>query len=74
MLKPGGRCFVFVPDDCLGPISEPEHVIKFNAKSLSALLARYFAVESVTSIREENYEMPVLFAHVVKAANYAYAK
>jgi len=74
VLKPGGRCFVFVPDDCLGPISEPEHVIKFNAKSLSALLGRYFSVESITSIREENYEMPVLFAHVVKTADLGFAK
>ena len=29
VLGPGGRAFVFVPDDCLGPIDEPEHVIKY---------------------------------------------
>jgi ubiquinone/menaquinone biosynthesis C-methylase UbiE len=65
VLKPGGRCFVFVPDDCLGPISESEHVIKFNRQSLAKLLSRFFEIISLESIRDDNHEMPVLFARLV---------
>jgi SAM-dependent methyltransferase len=64
ILKPGGQAFVFVPDDCLGPIDEAEHVIKFNARSLRKLLAGHFAVERLETIREPNYQVPILFAHV----------
>jgi hypothetical protein len=42
LLKPGGCAFFFVPDDCLGPIDEPEHVIKFTAWSLRACLEKRF--------------------------------
>lgn len=66
VLKPGGRAFVFVPDDCLGPIDETEHVIKFNARSLHKLLAAYFSVLRLESMRDVNHPMPVLFAHVAK--------
>lgn len=62
VLKPGGRAVIFVPDDCLGPIAEPEHVIKFNRDSLGGFLARHFEVLDVKSIRDPNHEMPVLFA------------
>ena len=65
-LKPEGSCFIFVPDNCLGPISELEHVIKFDAQSLRALLERYMAVVSLGGMRDENYDMPILFAHVKK--------
>jgi len=67
VLKPGGRAFVFVPDDCLGPISEPEHVIKYNAHSLRELLQRYFSIIQLKSIRDVNHPMSILFAHVEKA-------
>jgi ubiquinone/menaquinone biosynthesis C-methylase UbiE len=67
VMKPGAQAFIFVPDNCLGPISEPEHVIKFNADSLRKLLARYFCIARLTSIREPSYEAPILFAHVTRA-------
>ncbi len=69
VLKPRGRAFVFVPDDCLGPISESEHVIKFNARSLRKLLAAYFSVVRLESIRDINHPMQVLFAHVETRAD-----
>ncbi len=39
VLRPGGRAFIAVPDDCLGPDEEPEHVRKYTAKSLMELLS-----------------------------------
>ena len=69
VLKPGGRAFVFVPDDCLGPIEEPEHVIRYDSESLRRFLAKTFEVVSVESMRDANFAMSVLFAHVRKAAS-----
>jgi SAM-dependent methyltransferase len=66
VLKPGGRAFIFVPDDCLGPIDEPEHVVKFNTRSLQKLLEKYFSVVAINSMHDENFDMPVLFAHLEK--------
>jgi SAM-dependent methyltransferase len=71
VMKPGGRCLIFVPDNCLGPISEPEHVIKFDSRSLRNLLSRFFEILSLESIRDENHPMPVLFAHVVYRPQHA---
>jgi SAM-dependent methyltransferase len=68
VLRPGGRVLVFVPDDCLGPIAEPEHVIKYNRDSLGRFLGRHFNVLDVKSIRDPNHEMPVLFALARKPA------
>ncbi len=68
VLVPGGSAFVFVPDDCLGPIEEPEHVIKYTAASLRAFLARTFDVVSVETMRDANFAMGILFAHVRKRA------
>lgn len=68
-LRPGGQAFIFVPDNCLGPIDEPEHVIRYDRDSLHRFLARYFEVVSVESMRDANFEMSVLFAHVRKAAS-----
>lgn len=62
VLKPGGRAFIFVPDNCLGPIDEPEHVTKFDARRLRALLQRRFHVRHLESIRDSQHAMPVLFA------------
>jgi SAM-dependent methyltransferase len=69
ILKPGGKLFVFVPDDCLGPIDEREHVVKFNAQSLRKLLETYFSVVSVRGMKDENYKMPILFAHVERRSD-----
>lgn len=66
VLKPGGRAFIFVPDRCLGPIDEPEHVIVYDAKSLDRFLSRYFVVDRVDGMRDANHASPVLFAQVRK--------
>lgn len=67
VLKPGGRSFIFVPDNCLGPIDEPEHVIKYTVSSLRKFLGRYFMIERLEAIRDSNYPMSVLFALVRKS-------
>jgi ubiquinone/menaquinone biosynthesis C-methylase UbiE len=65
VLKPGGRLFVFVPDDCLGPIDEPGHVIKYSFKTLHRFLSKYFMSVEVRPFRDENFTMPILFAIAV---------
>lgn len=64
VLKPHGRAFIFVPDDCLGPIDEAEHVIKYDRDSLRAFLAKRFDVLSIESMHDANYGVPLLFAQV----------
>ena len=66
ILKPTGRAFIFVPDNCLGPIDAPEHVIKYNAHTMRKLLEAYFSVVKLDSMREAHLEAPMLFAHVKK--------
>lgn len=68
VLKPGGRALIFVPDDCLGPIDEREHVMKYNARSLREFLEQYFTVVRLDSMRDVNHPMSILFAHVEKPA------
>ena len=69
VLRPGGSAFVFVPDDCLGPIDEKEHVIRYNRDSLRRFLAKTFEVVSVESMQDAQFTMSILFAHVRKAAS-----
>jgi 2-polyprenyl-3-methyl-5-hydroxy-6-metoxy-1,4-benzoquinol methylase len=71
LLKPGGRAFFFVPDDCLGPIDEPEHVIKFTARSLRACLETRFRVVELHSMKDVNHPMSILFARVEQPADRA---
>jgi ubiquinone/menaquinone biosynthesis C-methylase UbiE len=66
VLKPCGRAYIFVPDDCLGPIDEREHVAKYNARSLRAIVRPFFEVVRVESLRDVNHPMDILFAHVRK--------
>jgi ubiquinone/menaquinone biosynthesis C-methylase UbiE len=66
VLKGGGRALIFVPNDCLGPISAPEHVIKYNQESFVSFLSQFFDVISVEIIKDRVYEMTVLFGHVQK--------
>lgn len=66
VLKPGGRAFIFVPNNCLGPIDEPEHVIKYKPDSLRKFLNKHFEVVSLDVIKDANYPMTILFAHVRK--------
>jgi 2-polyprenyl-3-methyl-5-hydroxy-6-metoxy-1,4-benzoquinol methylase len=64
VLKPDGRVFIFVPNNCLGPIDEPEHVIAYTAESLQRFLSKYFVVEGIKGIHDANHESPILFAQV----------
>lgn len=66
VLKPGGEAYIFVPDNRLGPIDEPEHVVMFNEKSLRKLLSRNFEVLAVESIRDAVHFTPVLYARIRK--------
>ena len=65
VLKPDGQAMIFVPNDCLGPIDEPEHVIKYTEATLRRFLARHFTVKGIEIIRDPNYPMTILFAHVL---------
>lgn len=62
IVKAGGAVLIFVPDDYLGPIEEPEHVIKYNAASLRKFLARFLCVDSVTSMIEPHTRARSLLA------------
>lgn len=41
VLRPGGRAYFAVPNNCLGPDEEPEHVRKYTPDTLEALLSPY---------------------------------
>ena len=66
LLKVDGRALFFVPDDCLGPIDEPEHVVKFTARSLRACLETRFRIIELRSMKDVNHPMSILFAQVAK--------
>ncbi len=55
ILRPGGSAFIFVPNDCLGPIDEPEHVIKYDESSFSVFCGRHFEIVSIEIIKDANY-------------------
>ncbi|SFP59389.1 Methyltransferase domain-containing protein [Nitrosomonas cryotolerans] len=71
LLKPTGSLIIFVPDNCLGPIDEPSHVTKFTKESLTKTLSVHFSSVFVNSMKDENFEMPILFAY---AQNHAEAR
>ena len=66
VLKPKGRAFIFVPDDCLGPIDEPEHVIKYTNSMLYEFLTKYFSRVEIQSIEDTNHEISILYAKAEK--------
>lgn len=66
VVKPKGQVIIAVPDNCLGPIDEPEHVIKYTQASLAKLLQRYFVINSIESVRDRNNPIPILFARLQK--------
>lgn len=66
VLKPGGQAFIFVPNDCLGPIDEPEHVIKYNEDSFGVFLKKHFDILSIEVIKDDNYSMSILLGQVQK--------
>lgn len=61
LLKPGGRAFFFVPDNCLGPIDEPEHVVQFTERSLRKCLLSEFSQAEIQSFKDENHPMGILW-------------
>jgi len=61
-----GKGIIFVPDNCLGPISEPSHVAMYTAGTLEKLLSRKFDILKIESFHDENFEMPILFAYIEK--------
>jgi ubiquinone/menaquinone biosynthesis C-methylase UbiE len=62
IVKSDGAILIFVPDNCLGPIDEPEHVIKYNSNSLEKFLSKFVTVESITSLVEPHTGARSLFA------------
>jgi SAM-dependent methyltransferase len=66
ILKPRGQAFFFVPNDCLGPIDEPEHVIKYNQTTFETFLSRHYADVFVEIIQDVNFPISVLLGHVRK--------
>ncbi len=64
ILRAGGKAFIFVPDDCMGPIDENEHVIKYTQRSLQKFLLSYFSHVQVESMRDRRHKSPILFALV----------
>lgn len=64
VLRPNGRALIFVPDNCLGPIDEPEHVMVYDARSLRRFLSRYFAIDRIDTMKDVNHQAPVLCAQV----------
>lgn len=64
ILRAGGKAFIFVPDNCMGPIDEKEHVIKYTQQSLQKFLLTYFSHVHVESMRDRRHKSPILFAQV----------
>jgi hypothetical protein len=62
IVKPSGRVLIFVPNNRLGPISEPEHVRAYDAHSLRGFLNRHWTVESISTIVESHNGADSLFA------------
>jgi 2-polyprenyl-3-methyl-5-hydroxy-6-metoxy-1,4-benzoquinol methylase len=62
VVKPSGKILIFVPDNCLGPIDEPEHVTKYDARSLRKFLSKFLTIESITSMVEAHNGERSLFA------------
>ena len=62
VVKPFGRILIFVPDNCLGPIDEPEHVTKYDARSLRRFLSKFLTIEFIASMVEAHNGERSLFA------------
>jgi SAM-dependent methyltransferase len=64
VLRPAGQAFFFVPNDCLGPIDEPEHVIKYRRPTFEAFMRKHFEVLAIEVIKDANYSMSILLGQV----------
>lgn len=71
ILRPTGALMIFVPDNCLGPIDEPSHVVKFTKDSLAKELSACFKSVFIETMKDEKFAMPILFAY---AQNHAAAR
>jgi 2-polyprenyl-3-methyl-5-hydroxy-6-metoxy-1,4-benzoquinol methylase len=63
VLRPGGRAYFAVPNNCLGPEEEPEHVRKYTSETLLELLDPYgfvFIDEFVDEFRTAPGQMIIL--------------
>ena len=65
-LKPDGEVFFFVPNDCLGPIDEIEHIIKYYVNTFEGFLRRHFDVASIEVIKVANFSMSIPMGQVVR--------
>ena len=52
VLRPGGRAYFAVPNNCLGADEEPEHVRKYTPETLETLLSPYGYVFMETFVEE----------------------
>ncbi len=59
LMKPDGQAILTVPDDCLGPDVEVQHLWQFNRESFGALLTPHFEKVELTSIPDLNYNFLV---------------
>lgn len=59
LLAPGGKAIITVPDDCLGPEVEVQHLRQYNRDSFQAQLAPWFETITLTSIPDFNYHFLV---------------
>lgn len=63
ILKPTGALIIFAPDNCLGPIDEPSHVVKFTRDTLAKELSACFNSVFIETMKDEKFAMPILFAY-----------
>lgn len=71
VLRPGGRAYFAVPDNCLGPEEEPEHVRKYTPETLEALLSPYGYVFMETFVDEFTINSEeIMFQPTILAALY----
>ena len=67
VLRPGGRFFCFVPNNCLDPLAEPSHVQIYNRSSLEKFLGRTFDIQRVETLVDENHpNYSILYAVCAK--------
>jgi 2-polyprenyl-3-methyl-5-hydroxy-6-metoxy-1,4-benzoquinol methylase len=62
IVRPSGKIFISVPNNRLGPISDPDHVIAYDARSFRKFLNKHWVVDSITSIVEHHNGADSLFA------------
>ena len=66
VMKPNGLAIITVPNNTMGPEEIPEHTYKYNIDSLKRLLARYFVVKELYSIKDSNHQDETIVAIVTK--------